>query len=144
MQKSKDLLEIEEMLNNWVEDQRNLKKAFLELLDEIITMDNLVISFKARPGISYSVRASIKKPGKMKRKMFTIIDIIDDPDKWLSVCFYDGTITDKEGLGNMIPQGILGEDGYCFDLDKYDSYLISYLKEKISESYDEVSANKKA
>ena len=142
MQETKEFSGIEDMLKNWTEDQRRLKQAFLELREVLSAMKNTTMLFKARPGISYSIRASIIKPNKEKRRMFALIDIIDDTEKWLSVCFFDGTITDRDELGNMIPNGIVGEDGYCFDLEEYDDYLISYIKGRINEAYEKVSGER--
>ena len=75
--------------------------------------------------------------GNAPTAVFSIIDIIDDPDaRWLSVCFYNGTITDPDSKGILIPQGILGEDGYCFDLEEFDETLLCYLEKRMDEAYN--------
>ncbi len=40
-----------------------------------------------------------------------------------------------EGRGERIPNGILGEDGYCFDLFENDESLLLYLEKKIDEAH---------
>ena len=132
-----DNREISDMLREWDKDPRDLKRAFLELKGRLESKENTRITFKSRPGVSYSLRASLTGGDREEENMFALIDIIDDDpeSRWLSVCFYNGTITDDDELGNLIPEGILGEDGYCFDLDGNDEYMISYLKDRIDEAH---------
>ena len=40
--------------------------------------------------------------------------------------------------GNLVPEGILGEDGYCFDLFEYDRDLMTYIEQRIAEAYSNV------
>jgi hypothetical protein len=96
---------------------------------------DVILTFKARPGVSYSFRASSDKHGESK--LFVMVDIIDDDpeDRWLSVCFYGDMITDTDEAGNLIPQGLLGEDGYCFDIYEYDESKIYYVEQRIDEAY---------
>ena len=63
------------------------------------------------------------------RPLLSIVDIVEDQSesRWLSVCFYSDLVTDPDDEGNLVPQGILGEDGYCFGLFEYDEDLISYI-----------------
>jgi len=98
-------------------------------------MDNISLEFDARPGITYSLRP--KHNNQKKRSLFVMADVIDDdPDaRWLSICFYGEMISDPMEMGDLIPQGLLGEDGYCFDLDEYDENAVKYLKERIDEAY---------
>jgi hypothetical protein len=126
------------MLSDWKEDPRNIKKAFLDLKDKLASKESAFLTFKSRPGISYSLRASVRTGKQSKDRVFALVDIIDDDpaDRWLSVCFYDGTVTDDDNSGNLIPEGILGEDGYCFDLYKNEEHVISYLKKRIDEAYE--------
>ena len=69
---------------------------------------------------------------------FFIIDIIDDDPKnrWLSVCFYKDMISDPDEMGEIIPQGLPNEDGYCFDVDQWDKKLLEYLKVRMDEAYN--------
>ncbi len=135
-----DNREISSLLREWEEDPKGLKKAFMELKEKLESKEKTRITFKSRPGVSYSLRASLVGGDRSEENMFALVDIIDDDpeERWLSVCFYDGTITDDDELGNLIPEGILGEDGYCFDLDGNDEYMISYLKDRIDEAQERV------
>lgn len=123
------------MLDSWQQDNNGTKKAFLEFYDLLASKDSVNLSFKSRPGVSHSLRASVK--GKRENdRILTLIDIIDDEpeNRWLSVCFYAENITDPKEEGDIIPGGLLGEDGYCFDLFEEDDEMITYLKDRINEA----------
>ena len=64
-------------------------------------------------------------------------DVIDDDPKerWLSVCFYGDMVTDPEERGDLIPEGLLGDDGYCFDLDEYDEEGLNYILARLTEAH---------
>jgi hypothetical protein len=66
-----------------------------------------------------------------------MVDVIDDDPKerWLSICFYGELITDPDEAGELIPEGLLGEDGYCFDLYEYDTDEINYLKQRLTQAH---------
>ncbi|MFZ5563507.1 MAG: hypothetical protein ACOZBW_05595, partial [Thermodesulfobacteriota bacterium] len=70
-------------------------------------------------------------------ELFAVVDVIDDDpgNRWLSVCFYGETITDPDERGGLIPGGLLGEDGYCFDMDEADDALTTYLQKRMDEAY---------
>lgn len=125
------------VLEDWPNDPRNVKGLFLDLKSEITQKKDVILSFHSRTGVSHSLRATVNNRGGKHRPLFVLVDIIDDdPDnRWLSVCFYEDTITDPNEQGELIPAGILGEDGYCFDLYKYDKNMISYLGKRIDEAY---------
>ena len=114
-----------------------LREADLEVKDRLLRKENTTLHFISRPKISYSLRAGHKSRQIKGRPMFALVDIIDDDpaNRWLSICFYVDTVTDPEGFGNLIPEGILGEDGYCFDLFEYDESMISYIGGRIDEAY---------
>ncbi len=38
-------------------------------------------------------------------------------------------------MGNLIPKGLLDEDGYCFDVNSLDDRVLSYLKDRMREAY---------
>lgn len=127
------LEEIEEFTRSWRDSPSNTKGAFLELVEHLARKDEVAFAFKARPGVSYSLRA--RREGRGERPLFALVDVVDEPDaRWLSVCFYHGAITDPEDRGELIPRGILGEDGYCFDLLEYDPELVAYLKARLDEA----------
>ena len=66
-----------------------------------------------------------------------MVDVIDDDpeDRWLSVCFYGEMVTDPQEAGDLVPEGLLGEDGYCFDMYEYDEQEVAYLKERLTEAH---------
>jgi hypothetical protein len=127
-----------EELKRFIDSWKNglMKRAFLELKEMLEKKEGVELEFKARPGISYSLRARHKN--QKNRNLFVMIDVIDDdPDnRWLSICFYGDMVTDPEEKGNLIPGGLLGEDGYCFDLDSWEEDYFSYIKNRIEEAYD--------
>ncbi len=131
-----DFENLSHILEKWTHDELNMKGAFLRLAERFMGKKAVFLSFVARPGVSYSLRASVKQEDESVR-LVALIDIVDDdPDeKWLSVCFYDACVTDPAGEGNMVPEGVLGIDGYCFDLFENDEKIIAYVEERIDEAY---------
>lgn len=134
----KEYREMLELLEGWKADPLDMKAAFVRLGSDLSKKGHAVLSFKSRPGVSYSLRASVGAELKKKWPLFVMIDIIDDDSegRWLSVCFYGDMITDPDEAGDLVPGGLLGEDGYCFDLDEYDESLVSYIVERIGEAHD--------
>jgi hypothetical protein len=124
------------MLENWTCDTLKVKGVFMGLAGHFGAKEGSILTFKARSGVSFSLKAYVKQGGKDER-LFGLVDIIDDDpeNRWLSVCFYDELITDPEGQGNLIPEGLMGEDGYCFDLFEEEDSAILYVKGKIDEAY---------
>jgi hypothetical protein len=41
----------------------------------------------------------------------------------------------------MVPKGVLGVDGYCFDLFENSEDIISYLEKRIDEAYENTLKN---
>ena len=126
---------IEKFINDWQEDASGLKSAFVSYFKDLKEMANIDIEFNERPGISYSLRGMHKNGNE--RPLFVMIDVIDDDPKerWLSVCFYGDTIIDPDEEGDLIPEGLLGDDGYCFDLVDADETLMAYVRQRIQEAY---------
>jgi len=100
-----------------------------------MTMEGITLEFNARPGVSYSLRP--RHTNQTKRKLFAMADIIDDDpaERWLSVCFYGDMITDPDEMGDLIPEGLMGDDGYCFDLDEYNEKDVEYIKARLTEAF---------
>ena len=124
-------------LGEWEDVDHGVKAAFIRLKERLSTTAGR-LSFKQRPGVSHSLRAYLNESEENSSGLFALVDIIDDDpeSRWLSVCFYEYTITDPEERGNMVPLGILGEDGYCFDVTEHDADLLAYLKNRIDEAYE--------
>lgn len=126
--------QMQEFLINWTEDPAGAKAAFLRLKAHLESMADVVVSVFARPGVTYSLRAGVEGGA---RPLFAMVDVIDDDPshRWLSVAFYGDAITDPEALGELAPGGLLGEDGYIFDLDEGDEGQLSYLCARMDEAY---------
>jgi hypothetical protein len=120
---------------DWVVDQNQTKQAYLKLKERLENYPDVEIDFKPRPGISFSLRG--KHRNQANRPLFVMIDVIDDePDsRWLSVCFFGEMITDPEEKGDLVPGGLLGEDGYCFDLDQWDEEEFKYIEDRVKEAF---------
>ncbi len=126
--------EMENFIESW-HDTNGMKSIFLRLKSFLATQKGADLSFNARPGVSYSLRAA--HPDHKDRSLYVIVDVVDDDpnDRWLSVCFFVDMITDIEEKGELIPGGLLGEDGYCFDITKPDDKLAAYVEARIEEAY---------
>ncbi len=137
----KDKEELLNMLEGWTTDPQNLKNAFVKFRDQLAEKEGAILSFNSRPGVSYSLRATVDSQAEKKWPLFVMADIIDDDpeNRWLSVCFYGDMITDPDEEGDLVPEGLLGEDGYCFDLIENDESMISYIGKRIDEAYAYVS-----
>ncbi len=136
MRAKAEMDKIKQFIEQWKEDEPGIKRAFTAIVDRIVRMDNISIEFNARPGITYSLRP--RHNAQKKRSLFAMVDVIDDdPEaRWLSICFYGEMISDPEDMGDLIPGGLLGEDGYCFDLDEYDDNKVDYIKKRLDEAYE--------
>ena len=127
--------EIESFLQEWEKGgDEPMQKWFQLLFTTAKEMDGVGIEFVARPGVSYSIRP--KHQNQKERDLFAIIDVIDDDpaERWLSVCFYGDMISDPEERGEVIPGGLAGSDGYCFDMFEDDKNLGEYLVARLLEA----------
>jgi hypothetical protein len=127
--------ELESFLTSWCDTTTKPKATFLELNDLLASKTEVVLDFVSRPGISHSLRAKHRRQNE--RPLFAMIDIIDDDPaaRWLSVCFYLEMISDPEERGNFVPEGLLGQDACCFDIDERDEGLIRYVCARLDEAY---------
>ena len=134
MGKISEISEVSGLLENWAADNNGMKAVFTEMITLLDSLDGLVYSFKSRPGISHSLRANVDKG---EEKILTLLDVIDDDpeNRWISICFYAETITDPDEEGDLIPGGLMGEDGYCFDIFDNDPDSVNYLKDRITEAH---------
>ncbi|MBU1341307.1 MAG: hypothetical protein KKE44_06610 [Proteobacteria bacterium] len=127
---------VDAFIDTWTETESKTRQAFTEIYNHLKTLDDITLEFNERPGVSYSLRPRHNR--QKKRSLFAMVDVIDDDpgDRWLSVCFYGEMITDPDETGDLIPEGLLGEDGYCFDLYEYDKDEIQYLKQRLSQAHE--------
>lgn len=124
--------QIMEFLAKWQTDQRQVRPFFTRLLALLADFD-ANLEFIVRKGVSASLRARLA--GSASRPLFCLIDVVEDSEgRWLSVCFYADTVTDSQDLGNLVPLGLLGEDGYCFDVEQPDETFESYVLERMREA----------
>ena len=135
---SDEYAEMANLLERWTNDSERVKPAFIRLQERLSGKEKAVFYFKPRPGVSYSFRANVPGGDEGEGRLFAMVDIVDDDpeNRWLSVCFYGDMITDPDEEGDLVPQGLLGEDGYCFDLYAYDEAAISYLAKRMDEAYE--------
>jgi len=103
-------------INKWVYDSQGIKKSFIRIQQALVANQGTLLHFHLRPGVSYSLRATVKQRLEGPRPYYAVVDVVDqaDGEPWLSVCFYSDTVSDPRDLGNLIPNGLLDEDGYCF------------------------------
>ncbi len=122
---------------SWTDNDTRIKEAFLSLKSHLEASDGVTLDFNSRPGVSYSLRA--RHAAQTERDLFVMVDVIDDDpsERWLSVCFYGDMITDPDEEGDLIPEGLKGSDGYCFDMDEFEEEKVAYLKAR----FDEACAN---
>ncbi len=131
---------IMDFLADWQADQRQVRSFFSRLLDKFAEL-NANLDFVVRKGVSASLRAG-GKPGALSHPLFCLVDVVEDSDgPWLSVCFYANTVTDPEQLGNLVPEGLLGEDGYCFDIEHPDDGVERYIHARITAAFAACSPN---
>ncbi|MFH1156027.1 MAG: hypothetical protein V1793_19645 [Pseudomonadota bacterium] len=126
---------IDTFIRDWEDNDSRTRKAFIEILNHLLSLDNTSLDFKERPGVSYSLRP--RHANQKERTLFAMADVIDDdPDgRWLSVCFYGDMITDPDEAGDLVPQGLMGDDGHCFDLYEYDEQAVAYIKDRLTQAH---------
>lgn len=113
-------------------DEQPMRKWFQLFFDTVRMLEHVELQFVSRPGVSYSIRP--KHSSQKDRELFAMIDVIDDTERWLSVCFYGDMISDPEERGEIIPGGLAGGDGYCFDMFEDDEDIAHYLVDRLVEA----------
>jgi len=125
------MTELDAFIDSWTDDANGVKKAFLRLKAALESLDDVTVNFIPRPPASYSLRAEPRRG----RPVIAMVDVASlDGVRFLSVCFYADTITDPEDRGDLIPEGLLSKDGYCFDLDSGDDGDVNYVEARIFEA----------
>ncbi len=121
-------------LDGWTTDPCGAKPVLERFRDSLAAREGVSLSFRCRPGVSYSLRARGK--GQKSRDLFVLVDVVDDePDnRWLSVCFYADLIQDPEERGDWVPEGLFGEDACCFNYDEADGNMEAYIAARLSEA----------
>jgi hypothetical protein len=129
---SEGIQQLELFIENWTETREQNKKAFVRLQDYITSKPGVNLDFIAREGLTYSLRAAHEN--QKNKPLFVMVDVIEDTPRWLSVCFYNEMITDPDENGDFVPDGLLGEDALCFDLEEYNEERIRYVKARMDEA----------
>lgn len=129
------MTDIHSFIAEWEDNGSNTKQAFVEIFEHLGALAETRLDFNPRPGVSYSLRPV--HTAQSNRPLFAMVDVIDDDpsDRWLSVCFYGEMVTDPEEAGDLVPEGLLGEDGYCFDLYAYDEEEVAYIKARLTQAH---------
>ena len=127
--------ELDQLVENWTDSPSKTRETFIAFLEYLGKKEKVVLSFVARPGITYSLRA--KHADQKNKDLYAMVDVIDDDptERWLSVCFYGDFITDPDENGDFVPEGLLGEDACCFDIDEADDELVAYVRNRLEEAY---------
>jgi hypothetical protein len=125
--------ELKAFVDDWTDTDERNKEAFVRLKSHLDTKKGVELTFIPRPGVTYSLRAA--HGNQQQRSLFAMIDVIEDNPRWLSVCFYNDMISDPDEQGDFVPEGLLGEDAVCFDIDRYDDTLVQYLQARLDEAH---------
>ena len=129
--------QVDAFLEQWPESEEGNRRGFLRLYTLLQEQEQSVkevqVAFYPRPGVTYSLRGELAGAGDTPG-LYVMIDVIEDDPRWLSICFYGGTISDPEEKGAFVPGGLLGEDALCFDLERYDDGELAYVESRIREA----------
>ncbi len=129
---SDSMAQLDEFLEQWQDGEEQNKKAFLQLKDLLSSWEEVQLEFIMREGVTYSLRA--RHQAQTTRPLFVMVDIIEGEPRWLSVCFYADMIKDPEEKGDFVPEGLLGEDALCFDVEQYSRETLEYLQDRLKEA----------
>lgn len=127
------LKEVEIFIENWPDSPEQTKQIFIRLKDFLNAKPGVIFEFVPRSGVTYSLRA--KHESQKDKPLFVMLDVIEDSPRWLSVCFYGELVTDPDEAGDYVPEGLLGEDASCFDLEEFDEDAIRYVEARLDEAY---------
>ena len=126
--------ELSAFIEEWQASPERNKDVFIRLRDVLIAQSGVTLDFIPRPGVTYSLRAV--HAHQKNRDLFVMVDVIEDKPRWLSICFYGDMISDPEEQGDFVPEGLLGEDAVCFDIETWDEKLIQYVEARLLEAHD--------
>ena len=130
---SKAMQALQVFIDDWTDTEEKTKAAFIQLKDYLGAKEGVVFDFIPRQGVTYSLRAAHEN--QKSRKLFVMVDVIEDQPRWLSVCFYGEMIQDPEEKGDYVPEGLLGEDAVCFDIEAFDIADLNYVQYRLDEAH---------
>jgi len=125
--------ELTTFIENWQETAEKNKEIFLHFRKYLTSKEDVVLTFIPRTGVTYSLRA--RHTAQRRKKLFVMVDVIEDSPRWLSVCFYGEMISNPEQKGNFVPGGLLGEDAICIDIEEWNEELIRYVEMRLDEAW---------
>lgn len=125
-------LGLDVFIGDWKETSDRNKEMFVHFKEYLGNREKVTLEFIPRPGLTYSLRAVHAE--QKRRGLFVMVDVIEDSPRWLSICFYAQMITDPEDRGDFVPEGLLGEDAVCFDIQEYDEEFIRYIEGRLDEA----------
>ena len=132
MMKPENEKELSAFIEEWQASPERNKDAFIRLKDALTAQRGVTLDFIPRPGVTHSLRAV--HAHQKNRDLFVMVDVIEDNPRWLSICFYGDMISDPEEQGDFVPEGLLGEDAVCFDIETWDEALIQYVEARLREA----------
>ena len=99
--------EFNAFLDSWKTDPCDAKKVILAYREQLAATNGVELSYKCRPGVSYSLRA--RNRAQQLRDFYVMIDVVDDDpeNRWLSVVFYADLVTDPDEKGDIAPGSTL-------------------------------------
>ena len=124
--------ELTAFIEEWQETPEKNKAVFVHLREYLSKKEDVALEFIARPGLTYSLRAV--HANQKTKGLFAMVDVIEDEPRWLSVCFYGDMIADPDEKGDFVPEGLLGEDAVCFDVEERDEAFIRYIENRLDEA----------
>ena len=123
---------LDTFIAEWPASAERNRDVFIRLRDALASKSEVNLDFVQRTGVTYSLRAV--HVNQKNRDLFVMVDVIEDDPRWLSICFYGDMIADPEEKGDFVPEGLLGEDAVCFDIEKWDEALIRYVEARIQDA----------
>ncbi|RUM42955.1 MAG: hypothetical protein DSY80_06410, partial [Desulfocapsa sp.] len=67
------------------------KTTFLRFKDYLAALEKVTLDFILRPRVTYSLRAM--HAAQKDRALFVMVDVIEDTERWLAVCFYGDMVS---------------------------------------------------
>jgi len=124
--------ELNTFIEEWKETTEKNREVFIHFREYLSNKEGVTLDFIPRPGVTYSLRAV--HTDQKEKDLFVMVDVIEGDPRWLSICFYGEMISDPEEKGDFVPEGLLGEDAVCFDIEKLDEALIRYIEARLDEA----------
>ena len=130
---SESMQALQAFIDEWTDTEEKTKAAFVRLKAHLETKEGVILDFIPRAGVTYSLRAAHEN--QKTRSLFAMVDVIEDQPRWLSVCFYGEMIKDPDEQGDYVPEGLLGEDAVCFDVEVFDEEQLTYVESRLDEAH---------